>query len=180
MPTYEIGPILLDLDDVPELVALRGVPQPARHHPEIDTFVHVTMALAEARRLSGDPAVHWAVLVHDLGKGLTAPDLLPSHHGHEEAGLPLVEAVCRRFAVPEPWRDLALLVCEHHTRCHRAVEMTPAGLRRTLKRLQAADQPARFEKFLLACEADARGRQGLADRDYPQPSILRRALSGLS
>ena len=34
----------------------------------------------------------------------------------------------------------------------------------------------RFEQFLLACEADARGRLGLEQRAYPQAQRLRNAL----
>lgn len=48
-----------------------------------------------------------------------------------------------------------------------------------MKLLSAADalrRPERFEEFLLACEADARGRLGLESREYPQASYLRRAL----
>jgi len=111
----KIGHLQIAPDAVPELRALHGVPQPAKHHPEMDTHVHVMMALEQARLLSPDPAAHWAVLLHDLGKGLTAPELLPAHHGHEEAGVPRVRAVCSRMGVPDDWTELAVLVCEHHT-----------------------------------------------------------------
>jgi tRNA nucleotidyltransferase (CCA-adding enzyme) len=49
-----------------------------------------------------------------------------------------------------------------------------------LKLLNACDalrRPDRFEAFLLACEADARGRTGLEQRDYPQANYLRQALA---
>ena len=36
-------------------------------------------------------------------------------------------------------------------------------------------RPERFELFLGACEADARGRTGLEQRDYPQADYLRGA-----
>jgi tRNA nucleotidyltransferase (CCA-adding enzyme) len=35
----------------------------------------------------------------------------------------------------------------------------------------------RFEHFLIACEADSRGRLGFEDRSYPQADYLRRARS---
>jgi tRNA nucleotidyltransferase (CCA-adding enzyme) len=44
-----------------------------------------------------------------------------------------------------------------------------------LENLDALRRPARFEQFLLACEADIRGRTGFEDREYPQASYLRRA-----
>ncbi len=37
-------------------------------------------------------------------------------------------------------------------------------------------RPDRFDLFLLACEADARGRTGLEATDYPQRDLLRAAL----
>jgi tRNA nucleotidyltransferase (CCA-adding enzyme) len=48
-----------------------------------------------------------------------------------------------------------------------------------LKKLEALDafrRTERFEKFLLACEADARGRAGFEDSDYPQADYFRLAL----
>jgi len=44
-----------------------------------------------------------------------------------------------------------------------------------LENLDAFRRPARFEQFLLACEADIRGRTGLEDREYPQANYLRKA-----
>ena len=38
-------------------------------------------------------------------------------------------------------------------------------------------RPERFEEFLLACEADARGRAGLQNQPYPQANSLRAALN---
>ena len=68
----------------PEIDQLFGVPQPEKYHPEIDTGVHTLMVLEQAARLSADPAVRFAALVHDLGKGITPRNKWPSHHGHEE------------------------------------------------------------------------------------------------
>ena len=78
----------------PEIDALFGVPQPAKWHPEIDTGVHQLLALREAVKAGGGVAVRFAVLMHDLGKAATPADKLPSHHGHEDAGVALVERLC--------------------------------------------------------------------------------------
>lgn len=169
----QLGPMLIATAELPELLALKGVPQPPVHHPEIDTLWHIDLCMQQARRLSQEPALHFAVLVHDLGKGVTPPEHWPHHRGHESAGLPLVEAVCARLAVPADWRQLALLVCEFHLHCHRIEEMTRRGVRRLLRNLAAREERARFELFLLSCEADARGRLGLEQRAYPQVDLLR-------
>jgi tRNA nucleotidyltransferase (CCA-adding enzyme) len=160
----------------PEVAALFGVPQPARWHPEIDTGVHTLMALAVAAGLSDEPCVRFAVLVHDLGKATTPQHLLPSHHGHGERSVGLIEELSRRLPVPRRFRQLAVIVARLHGLTHRADELRPS---KVLALLDAADgfrQPARFERFLLACEADARGRGGLTEQPYPQGQTLRRAL----
>ena len=74
---------------LPEVDRLFGVPQPAKYHPEIDTGVHTLMCVQAAVRLSDDPIVRYAVLLHDVGKGVTDPDKWPSHHGHDALGVPL-------------------------------------------------------------------------------------------
>mgnify|MGYP003626338044 CR=1 FL=1 len=161
----------------PELERLFGVPQPAQHHPEIDTGIHTLMALQQAVKLSKDTDVRFAVLVHDLGKGTTPEAEWPRHIAHEHRGLALIKTLCQRLKVPNQHRDLALKVCEFHTHCHRALELRGKTLLKLLTATDALRRPDRFEAFLLACEADSRGRLGLEDRNYPQTDYLRRALA---
>ncbi len=160
---------------LPELDRLFGVPQPARYHPEIDTGVHSLMVLEQACCLSPDPKVRFAALVHDLGKGTTPPELWPRHRGHERRSAELIEGLCRRLHAPNSWRDLAIQVALYHSRCHRALELRPATLLETLEALDAIRRPQRLEPFLLACEADIRGRAGLERQPYPQADYLRAA-----
>ena len=161
----------------PEIDRLYGVPQPARYHPEIDTGVHTMLCLQQAVRLGADTATRFAVLVHDLGKGLTPPEEWPRHIGHERRGVAPVRALCARLRVPNDCRDLALIVTAHHLRCHQASEMKPEKLLALLEDTDAFRRPQRFERFLLACECDARGRTDLEERAYPAPKRLRRALA---
>ncbi|MCA8967482.1 MAG: HD domain-containing protein, partial [Planctomycetes bacterium] len=160
---------------LPEVDRLFGVPQPARYHPEIDTGEHVLLALTQAERRDAPETVRFAVLVHDLGKGTTPPAMLPSHRGHEERGVALIEALATRLRVPREHRELACLVAALHTRVHRAEEMKPATVVGLLEQADAWRRAARFEQFLEACLIDATGRAGWADRDYPQAAWLRRA-----
>jgi tRNA nucleotidyltransferase (CCA-adding enzyme) len=160
----------------PEVDALFGVPQPERWHPEVDTGVHTLLALAMAARLSPSPEVRFAVLTHDLGKGTTPPDILPRHHGHERRSEELLERLCERLPVPNRFRDLALPVARHHGLVHRAHELTPKTILKLFAAVDALRKPERFEQFLLACEADARGRTGLTEQPYPQGDRLRLAL----
>jgi tRNA nucleotidyltransferase (CCA-adding enzyme) len=159
----------------PEIECLFGVPQPARHHPEIDTGEHVLLALAQAARWQAPQAVRFAVLVHDLGKGTTPAAELPSHHGHDVRGVALIEALCERIRAPREHRELACLVSRLHIRAHRAFDMKAPALLRFLEEADALRRRERFEHFLLACAIDATGRAGLQEEPYPQADRLRRA-----
>ena len=161
----------------PELEQLYGVPQPPEHHPEIDTGVHTMMVLEQAARLSNDPAVRFAALVHDLGKGTTPQEEWPRHIAHEAHGVPLVNALSLRLKVPNDFRDLAVLVTRYHLHYHRAAEMLDSTFLDTLQSLDAFRRPQRFEQFLLACEADSRGRPGYEDQTFEQPKIFREAFA---
>ena len=167
----------------PELDALFGVPQPPQHHPEIDAGIHTLMVLDQAARLSPDPVTRFAALTHDLGKALTDPARWPRHRGHERLGLPALSRLCDRLKVPNAHRKLAEKVMRYHGHAHRAAELRPGTLVDLLQRLDAFRQKDALEPFLLACEADARGRTGFKNRDYPQADWLRvahRAARGVS
>ena len=160
---------------LPEVEALFGVPQTEKHHPEIDSGVHTLMTLQQAVKLSDARDVRFAVLLHDLGKGITPEAEWPRHIAHEHRGLKLVKAVCKRMKAPNQYRDLALKACEYHLHSHRARELRGKTLLKLLNATGGLRQPERFEAFLLTCEADARGRLGREDSDYPQADYLRKA-----
>jgi len=160
----------------PEVDALFGVPQPEQWHPEIDTGLHTLLVLEQAARLSPSLAVRFAALTHDLGKGVTPESEWPRHRGHERRSVRLIGRLCERLPVPKACRELALIVAEYHGLCHRAMELKPSTVMKLLEATDAFRRPERFEQFLLACEADARGRTGLEDRTYPQADRLREAL----
>ena len=164
----------------PELDALFGIPQPEKWHPEIDCGIHTMMVLQQAALRSDDIDVRFAGLTHDLGKATTDKRKLPSHPGHEARGVKLVKALAKRLPVPNACRDLACLAAEFHTHCHRAFELRASTVLKVLDRADAFRRPDRFEKLLLTCEADARGRAGLEDRDYPQADYFRGAFRAAS
>lgn len=162
---------------LPEVDRLFGVPQRAEYHPEVDSGIHALLSLQQAAHLSNEGAVRFAALVHDVGKGSTPPAEWPAHIAHEKRSLLLIRQLCQRLPVPHPWRDLALLAAEFHTHCHRAAELRAETLHKVIKACRALHHPERLEQFLLVCEADARGRTGLEQRDYPQPQRFRAALA---
>lgn len=161
---------------LPEVDALFGVPQPAAHHPEIDTGVHVLSVLRQCAEHQQPLTVRWACLLHDVGKGLTPAAEWPRHIAHEHTGLKLICAINQRCKVPKDCQELALQVGEFHTHGHRALELKTSTLLKLLQGFDVFRRPQRFEEFIAACEMDARGRLGLEQRDYPQADYLRGAM----
>ena len=164
---------------LPEVDVLFGIPQPAEYHPEIDTGAHVLMTMNEAAAARCGPRVVFALMLHDLGKGLTPRAEWPQHLGHEEKGAPLVEAVCKRLRAPNAYRDLALKVCRLHLRTHRLLEMRPGSVMKLIEDADLLRRADDLEDLLAACRADYRGRLGLEQRPYPQAGRLRAALDAV-
>lgn len=159
----------------PEIHHLFGVPARPDWHPEIDTGVHVMMALKEASVRSPDPLIRFATLCHDFGKALTPAEILPSHHGHGDRGLPLIRDFCQRFRIPNDYRDLALLVSELHSLVHTALQLRPATLLKLFDRLDVWRKPERLHQLLICCKADFHGRLGFAEREYLPPAYVQEA-----
>lgn len=159
----------------PEIDRLFGVPQPEQHHPEIDTGVHTLMVLDQAVKLSDESVVRFAAIMHDLGKGTTPKKDWPRHIGHEKRGVKIIEQLCDQFKAPNHFRELAVIAAREHGRAHRALEMRADTVLNLLESVDAFRRPERFEQFLLACEADSRGRTGFEERPYPQAEVLRQA-----
>lgn len=164
---------------LPEVDRLFGVPQNPTHHPEVDTGVHIAMCLDMADRLNASEAARFAVLVHDLGKGLTPPSEWPMHVDHENLGLEPVRQVCDRLGVPRYWKKLALLVCEFHLHAHRAFEMRSKSMLKLLSETGLETDPQLLEDFVTACEADKRGRLGKTEAPYLHGQFLRQATAAL-
>lgn len=164
----------------PEVDALYGVPQNPEHHPEVDTGIHTEMALQMAELLGASTRAKFAVLTHDLGKALTPVNELPKHVDHEIRGLDPVATLCDRHQVPLDWKNLALLVCEFHLHAHRAFEMRSTSVVKFLQNSGLDKEDTRFfEDFVVACEADKRGRLGKEEKPYHQGAFLREAYRAL-
>lgn len=160
---------------LPEVDALYGVPQRAEYHPEIDTGVHTELVCDMAATLApGDDLVGFAALTHDLGKAITPVEELPKHIRHERRGLVPLRELCARLRVPTAHRELAVLACREHLNVHRLFELRDDTVHDLLARCDGFRKPERIARIALICEADKRGRAGLADRDYPQAAELLR------
>jgi len=73
------------------LLALDGVPQSPRYHPEGDALFHSLQVFDLARRDTDDPALWAAALLHDVGKA-------EGGGSHDETGAEMLEGlVCQRI-----------------------------------------------------------------------------------
>lgn len=157
---------------LPEVNALFGVPQPALHHPEIDTGVHTMMVIDHAARSSGDIDIVYAALTHDLGKAVTEPSLWPQHFNHEALGVSVVKELSNRLKVPSKTKNLAALVCEYHTLAHKAFELRPKKIISLFEKLDAFRNPSNLVDFLKVCESDSKGRLNKEDIEYKQSDYI--------
>ena len=160
---------------LPEVDVLFGVPQPAHAHPEIDTGLHIMLAIDHAAEKNYSLPVRFATLTHDLGKGTTPPEEWPRHIGHEARSIDLTRNLCERIRIPKDARDLALLVARYHGNVHRAEELKPSTLVDILQAVDVYRKPVRFEEFLQACACDFHGRPGYAVKPYVQAERFQRA-----
>ena len=157
---------------LPEVDALFGVPQPEKHHPEIDCGIHTMLVIDDAAQHDYALEVRFAALTHDLGKATTPRDILPRHIGHEQRSVKLVKEVAQRLRVPGECRDLALLAARYHGDIHRAFELRAETIVNLFQSADAWRRPERFNHLLQACASDARGRTGHEQDAYPQADYL--------
>ncbi|WP_318433627.1 multifunctional CCA addition/repair protein [Photobacterium leiognathi] len=157
---------------MPEIDALFGVPQPEKWHPEIDCGIHTLLVAKKAAELSTDKTIRFAAQVHDLGKALSPKDDLPHHKMHCRDGIKPIKALCQRLRVPNEYRDIALLVCEQHTKIHHAEEMRADTFIKIFDQIDAWRKPERVAQLATCCRADARGRTHFEQTPYPQADIF--------
>jgi len=152
----------------PELAHLRQVPAgPPEHHPEGDALTHTLMALKTiaVAKFDSEPieeAIKLAVLFHDLGKGVTPLHKWPAHHGHDEAGVPLVKAACARLKLPTNMTKAAVMACREHMRVHAFFDMRKG---KQVDLIQEADKTMiQAEGLSVVCVSDSLGRGGDLER----------------
>lgn len=91
-------------DILPEFTQMEGFDHDPQHHPEGDSQVlgHIYECLNASPYK--DPIINLAVLFHDFGKATTRgkkDNGFSSYHGHEAAGVPIVEGIFERLKFNE-------------------------------------------------------------------------------
>lgn len=164
-----------------ELDDLIGVAQPVVYHPEGDAFTHTMLALDAMAKRSDNVLYRFAILTHDLGKGLFPsmwiedPIKYPfgTHRGHEELGVPLVEALANRLKVPTNWRKAAMFAAEYHGEIHLlGIKSKTKSIRKMIRMItKASRNPLGISGLSLIATADVNGK-GLGTVEHPYTAFL--------
>lgn len=153
----------------PEIAALHGVPQPYKWHPEGDCFVHTMLVLDQACNFGEDKLIRFCALTHDLGKATTKPEILPSHHGHEDRGFYIVERMCDRLKMPTEFREHAKQVARYHTHVHNTFKLNPKTFLKVFEDLKVNQNKNVVFALAVVGKCDKRGRGSFFENvDYPQ------------
>ena len=117
---------------LPEVAAMRGVPQEAEFHPEGDVWTHVQLLFEHLDEPSAELA--WSALLHDIGKPSTMVRAERIRfHGHDAVGAEMAAAICGRLRMSnEARRVIGTLVAEH-MRISHVRQMRPSTLVRLLR-----------------------------------------------
>ena len=67
-----------------------------------------------------------------------------------------------------------MLCCREHLNVHRIDELRASTVHDVIARCDGFRKPKRIDQLATVCEADKRGRAGMADEAYPQGDTLRR------
>jgi poly(A) polymerase len=115
---------------LPEIAALRGVQQGARHHPEGDVWEHTLRMFEHAEHPS--PMLALGILLHDVGKPSTRTeaDGEVRFYGHVEAGCTIAARVLERLRIPNRIAAGVLELVGQHMRFLDAGRMKKSTLRR--------------------------------------------------
>lgn len=177
-PRSGMGILLLDrlgllAPILPEIEALRGIPQPEEYHPEGDVFVHTVAALGVADLLWDDPRLKLAVLFHDVGKpSALARSGGKNMTGHCAIGVEIASRALLRLRFPKRDVEWVTHLVREHMRVARLPEM---GLGKQVRLLGVGEEeaapleelPRRFPLFadllrLVVCDAEASAHRARA------------------
>lgn len=110
---------------LPELAVCDGFDQRSPYHPEGDLYTHIEGVVARIAKLSPDPDLRWAALLHDLGKpeSFWVDEAGHGHfyasaeHGtedHEEIGAHMAGPILARFGIREARSARITHIVRHH------------------------------------------------------------------
>jgi tRNA nucleotidyltransferase (CCA-adding enzyme) len=157
---------------LPELAVLTNVPAgPPHAHEEGTAFDHTMLVIDEMAQLRpGEPRALLAAMAHDLGKGLTPVETLPSHPKHHLLGARLVEPLVERLCLSNELEGVMRSAARQHMKCHDLTDLRAKTMLELAEALRAdysvdnpGDEPTvahlTVEEFIDLGVADSRGRR---------------------
>jgi tRNA nucleotidyltransferase (CCA-adding enzyme) len=144
----------------PEIYKLLTALESNRWHPEKTALAHTMLVLEQSARFDFPLDVRFACLVHDIGKGLTRFENLPSHFGHDVNGVALVEAFANRISVPAKIRDHAKKATRYHMSMHKLSTLNDKTFVKMFDAMSVKNDPRSVEVLLCVGICDERGRLG--------------------
>jgi poly(A) polymerase len=153
---------------LPEVAAMKGVPQPPQYHPEGDVFTHTQLLL---EKLPPNPSLTlvFAALLHDVGKPptLTFDGERISFPNHDQVGAELADAICQRLRFSKADREQIVSMVRRHMMFISIPEMRPA------KRARFLAAPTIDEELILH-RADCEASHGkLENYDFARKELER-------
>ncbi len=122
---------------LPEISAMKGVPQPPQFHPEGDVWIH-TLLMLEGLSAGASPTLAWGVLLHDVGKPPTfrpasqTGDRIRFDH-HVDVGVRMAEAICRRYRFSNEETEQIVALVANHMRFMAVDQMRKSTLKRFVR-----------------------------------------------
>lgn len=141
---------------LPEVEKLWQIPERTDYHPEGNSGAHTFLAIKAAQ--SDDPIVNFTVLLHDVGKTETNPDLWPSHRGHDKLGEHLVKKISHRLKAPEMYTAFAAFTTANHMLYHRCLQDVAQDIASVAIVLSQHQEKDYFTRYTSVLKADMLGR----------------------
>ena len=150
---------------LPEVMNLKWYKENLQHHPETrgsggTVYSHVMKALEKSD--SKDPIKNIAILLHDIGKGvsLSIADGLPKYLGHAKKSIELTNQIADRLKMSNKERDAIIFAVGNHMKFHNILKMKASKIAKlvsddnwdVLVAVGRADEFSRGEVFMHAGE----------------------------
>jgi len=145
---------------LPEISAMKGVPQPPEFHPEGDVWIHTRLMLEELPPGSSR-TLAWGVLLHDVGK---PPTFRPASEtgdrirfdSHVEVGVRMAGEICGRLKFSNDETEQIQALVANHMKFKDVAQMRKSTLKRFVR------QP-RFDEHLELHRLDCGASHGRID-----------------
>ena len=145
---------------LPEISAMKDIPQPPEYHPEGDVWIHTRMML-EGLPPGSSPTLAWGVLLHDIGKPQTfRPASLTGGRirfdGHVEVGVRMAGEIGRRLKFSNDDTEQIQALVANHMKFKDVAQMRKSTLKRFVRL-------ARFDEHLELHRLDCLASHGRLD-----------------